>query len=76
MYYQYSTDHGNGDAAKPAVNDQRVQQYCDKPEWDSLMIGMITTKMNDLMMTYFYLGYGINNVIPTGKKPQTQKKTH
>ena len=38
------------------------------------MIGMITTKINDLMMTYFYLGYGINNVIPTGKKPQTQKK--
>ena len=31
------------------------------------MIGMITTKINDLMMTYFYLGYGINNVIPTGK---------
>ena len=25
-------------------------------------------------MTYFYLGYGINNVIPTGKKPQNTLK--
>ena len=25
-------------------------------------------------MTYFYLGYGINGVTPTRKKPQTQKK--
>ena len=38
------------------------------------MIGMITTKINDLMMTYFYLGYGIiNNVIPTGKNLKHKK---
>ena len=61
--------------AKTAVNGLLLQLYYDKPECHSQMIGIITTKINDLMMTYFYVGYGINNVDTHGYKISNTKKT-
>ena len=68
-------------ADKNSMEQSTLQQHCDMRQsrdrhdysqsFEIIMVSLlVATHKNYLMMTYFYLGYDINGVIPTGKKPQ------